>query len=227
MPLKIVRGKNLPIGIDLGSSAVKLAQLRLLEGNYELLAAATEEIPLECRIDQEQRLAFITDAIRRMLKPKTFMGKQCILSLPAEATVVQHVKMPRLKSDQVADAIRFELQGKLPYSVDDAIIRHVVAGDIPGDSDAKQEMIAFTVPRQTVDAYLTMSRRAKIDVVGINVESCAIVECFGRLFRRTSDAERTGRGGQFQDSKTADQNQQRNESPAGQGRPPGHRVVEE
>jgi len=36
-----------------------------------------------------------------------------------------------------------------------------------------------------------MSRKAKLDVVGVNVESCAIVECFGRLFRRTSDAERT------------------------------------
>jgi len=191
MALKIVKGKNLPIGIDLGSSAVKLAQLRLLEDNYELLAAATEEIPPECRTDQDQRLAFIGDAIRRMLKPKTFVGKQCILSLPAEATMVQHVKMPRLKSDQIADALRFELEGKLPYSVDDAVIRHIVAGDIPGDSEGKQEMIAFTVPRRTVDAYLAMSRRARLDVIGVNVESCAIVECFGRLFRRASDAERT------------------------------------
>ena len=191
MPLKIVKGKNLPIGVDLGTSTVKLAQMRLVESTYELVAAAAEEIPRECRSDLDQRLAFLADAIRRMTKSKTFAGKQCILSIPAETTVVQHVKMPRLKAELLPNAIRAELDGKLPYSVDDAIVRHVLAGDIPGDADHKQEMIAFSVSRQTVDAYLAMSRRAKLDVIGVNVESCAIVECFGRLFRRASDADRT------------------------------------
>ena len=191
MPLKSVRGKNLPIGVDLGSSTVKLAQMRLLENTYELVATQAGEIPRECRTDLDQRLAFLADTIRGMMKSKTFAGKQCVLSIPAETTVVQHIKMPRLKAELIPIAIRAELEGKLPYPVDDAIVRHVLAGDIPGDTDGKQEMIAFSVSRETIDAYLAMSRRAKLDVIGVNVESCAIVECFSRLFCRVSDAERT------------------------------------
>ena len=191
MPLKIAKGKDLPIGADLGSSTVKLAQLRQTDGNYELLAADARDIPPECRVDQEQRLAFLADAIRSMLKPKTFTGRRCILSIPADTTVVQHVKMHRMKEDMLSDAIGAELEGKLPYPFADAIVRHVVAGDIPGDPENKQELITFSVCREVIEAYLTMSRRAKLDVIGVNVESCAMVECFGRLFRRASDAERT------------------------------------
>ena len=191
MPLRIAKGKGLPIGADLGSSTVKLAQLRQSDGNYELLAADARDIPPECRADQDQRLAFLADAIKTMLKPKSFVGNRCILSIPAETTVVQHVKMPRMKEDMLSDALGAELEGKLPYPFSDAIVRHVVAGDIPGDSDNKQELITFSVSREVIEAYLAMSRRAKLDVIGVNVESCAMVECFGRLFRRASDAERT------------------------------------
>lgn len=191
MPLKIIKGKNLPIGADLGSSSVKLAQLRSVEGHHELLAADAREIPRECRTDQEQRLAFVADAIRAMQKGKTFSGRRCILSIPADMTIVQHIKMPRMKSELLPDALRAELEGKLPYPLQNAIIRHVVAGDIPGDPENKQELITFSVSRDVIEAYLAMSRRAKLDVIGVNVESCALIECFGRLFRRESDAERT------------------------------------
>jgi len=191
MPLRIVKGKNLPIGADLGSSTIKLAQLRLADDQYELLGADSRQIPPECQADQDQRMAFMADAIRAMLKTKTFTGRQSIVSIPAETTVVQHVKMPHMKPEMLTGALRAELEGKLPYPLEDAIVRHVLAGDIPGDSENQQELITFSVSRDVIEAYLGMSRRAKLDVVGVNVESCALVECFSRLFRRASDAERT------------------------------------
>lgn len=191
MPLNIGKRKGLPIGADLGSSSIKLAQLRLSEGAYELLGADAREIPRECRTDRDQRLAFLADTIRALLKDKTFLGRRCILSVPAETTVVQHIKMPHMKSDLLPDALRAELEGKLPYPSREAITRHVVAGDVPGNPESKQEVITFSVSREVIEAYLAMSRRAKLDVIGVNVESCALVECFGRLFRRASDAERT------------------------------------
>ena len=45
MSVKIVKGKILPIGVDLGSSALKVAQLRQVDGNHELLAAGCADVP--------------------------------------------------------------------------------------------------------------------------------------------------------------------------------------
>ena len=159
MPLKIVKGKNLPIGADLGSSSVKLAQLRSSQGQYELLAADAREIPRECRTDQEQRLAFMADAVRAMQKGKTFWGRRCILSIPADVTVVQHVKMPRMKSELLPDALRAELEGKLPFGGGEAIVRHLLAGTIYLEGKEMQERIVVAVSRGA-------KRTVRLDVVG-------------------------------------------------------------
>jgi len=40
MPLKFARATNLPMGVDLVSATVILAQLRLVDREYELVSAA-------------------------------------------------------------------------------------------------------------------------------------------------------------------------------------------
>jgi len=189
--LKIAKAKTLPIGVDLGCSSLKMAQLQFSEGAYSLLAAGSTSLPHSCRSSLTKRLEFLSGSIREILKSGHFKGQQCLLSLPAEATFVQHVRIPRGPADQIAQALRVELEGKLACPVSDAIIRHIVAGKTHGNGEGKQEIIAVATAKATLEAYLQMAHRAKLDVVGVNVEPCAIVECFSRLFRRTSDAART------------------------------------
>jgi len=191
MALKIVRGKSLPIGVDIGTTAVKMAQLRSTEEDIELLAAGAAIVPTYCREDLGDRLDTIAQNVRKILKTNAFRGREAILSLPAEATFVQHVKLPRMTPQEIPVALQVELQGKLPYPVEDAVIRFVIAGEAYGDGDPKQEIIAICTARHVLDRYLVMARKAKLDVIGVNVESCAVVECFARLFRRSSDTSRT------------------------------------
>ena len=191
MALKIVRGKTLPIGVDLGTSTVKLAQLRTDQGQLDLVAAASAQIPPAHRQVGGKRNGFLAQAIRKILRSAEFKGKQCILALPAQDTVVQHLKIANVAAGEIDQIIQQELQGRLPYPVEDAIVRHVVAGESCGETDGKQEVIAVCTARQVLNDYLSMARRAKLDVIGVNVESCAIVECFSRLFRRDNDVART------------------------------------
>ena len=191
MALKIIKGSSLPIGVDLGSSTIKVVQLRHADNGLELLAAGSLTVPRAYREDFTQRMQFASQSVRNIVKTKPFKSRQCVLSLPADTTVVQHVKVPKLPPEEIPKALQWELRGKLPYPVDQAIIRHLVAGDVFGDGEAKQEVIVVAAAKSTVEAVLAMARRAKLDVVGINVEPCAIVECFGRLVPRSSDTGRT------------------------------------
>ncbi len=192
MALRIVRAKTLPIGVDLGSSMLKMVQLRMNEGTPELLAAGSADIPPADRSDDSRkRLDVIARNIRSLLKSADFKGPRCVLSIPAGETFVQHLKVPKLPPQDMALAIRNELYGKLPYPVDEAVIRHIVAGDVYGEGESLQEVIAVCASRRQLEGYLDMARRSKLDVTCVNIEPCAIVECFSRMFRRASDAGRT------------------------------------
>ena len=208
MAVKLTRASNLPIGVDVGSASVTLAQLRLVEQHYQLISAASAELdgapagggagPEPAAADRESALV---DAIRRLLWQNVFKGRRCILSLPARDTFVQHLKIPKDSyetPEELDRAVRWELVTRTPHfagnpaEADDAVVRHVMIGrEVYEDGQPKDEAIAFCVTQATMRRYLDAARRARLQVVGVSVESCAIVECFSRLFRRAADIERT------------------------------------
>jgi len=190
MAVKTVKGKMLPIGLDLGTTAVRMVQFRQNQGSYDLVAAGSADIPEESQADFQSRLSFCVSAIKGILKDNPFSGRECVMSLPAEATFVQHVKIPRTPAENVHSAVLGEIQGKLPFPAAGAEIRHIVAGEVVGDGEPRQEVIVVATARETVMASLAMARKAGLDISGVNIESCAIVECFGRLFRRAGDQNR-------------------------------------
>ncbi len=180
----------LPIGVDLGSSAAKLVQLRVLKDGIELSALGNIEIPQHIRKDQFARLDYFSHNIPKVLRADSFKGHKCILGLPAENTFVRHVKVPRLDPKATEAAVRRAAQSELPYPVNEAIIRHIVAGEVYSEGEVRQEVIVVAIPLSTMDAYLGMTNRAGLEVVGVNVEPLALVQCFTGLFDWGTDDEK-------------------------------------
>jgi type IV pilus assembly protein PilM len=191
MSTRTKKAKYFPIGVDLGTRFLKVAQVRLTaDGKLALVAATSVETPRLPQADTSTRARMIGETVGQMCHDHQFKGTQCVLSLPAELTFLQHMKMDKMPDDQLASALKWELTSKLPYDPSEAEIRHVVAGDIYVDNTPKQEVIAVGARRDAIEAYVEAFRRVKLECVGVNVEPCAIVECFARLFRRSHDAKR-------------------------------------
>lgn len=182
----------LPTGVDIGSSAVKLVQLRSGKNGVELSAYGTVDIPQSCSDDRCERMGFLAKHIQHIIRRGGFRGRKCVLGIPAEDTFVRHIKVPRTADPKNTElAVRRGVQNELPYPVRDAVIRHIVTGEVYCDGEAKQEIIVAAIPIDTMDAYLDMARRAGLRVVGVSIESLAIVECFSHLFSWGSDQEHT------------------------------------
>ncbi len=189
MAMKWVKARVFPIGIDLGTHSLKMAQMRLQEGQLELMAAAAVEVPTGLGTDLASRGRFFVQSVRDLLKDHPFKGRQCVMSLPASQTFVEHIRMAKMPAAQRSQALVWELQGKLPFDPSRAVIQHVVAGEILAGEEPKEELIVMAARRELVEGYLDMARKAKLDCSAINLEPCAIVECFSRLFRRLEDQQ--------------------------------------
>lgn len=191
MKLTITQRKTLPIGIDLGTSSIKLAQLQADGEAINLIAAASVQIPSTIPKDIAGHLDFLNETVGRLIREHPFLNRSCILSLPAEATSVRHLKLPKMSPQETAKALQWELAGKLPYPIEESVVRYVPAGETLCEGENRQELIAVCVPRCTVHACIGLARANKLDLAGINIEPFAIAECFNRLFRRAADLART------------------------------------
>ena len=180
-----------PIGVDFGSDSLRMAQVEAVDGEFRLVAAASADVPAQMRQDPTARLNFYADTVRDLLTSGNFRGKRAILSLPAASTFIQHLRMPKLEDEELKKALPWEARGKLPIDPSHAVLRHIVAGEIYQDQEQKSEVVLMAASRELVNQLLAAASRAKLDVVGMNVEAKAVVDCFTHLYRRKTDADLT------------------------------------
>src|SRR4051794_4956778 len=167
-----------PIGVDFGSECLRLAQVSMTTGEARLVAAASADVPSHVRHDPAARINFFVDAVRDLLSQGKFRGRETVLGLPASQMFIQHLRMPKMDADGMKKALPWELRGKLPIDPNQAQLRHIIAGDVYEGQEAKSEVIVMAAAKEAVLQYLAAAARAKLDVIGMNIEAKAIVDCF-------------------------------------------------
>lgn len=178
-----------PIGIDFGSDGLRMAQVENVDGEYKLVAAARVDVPAHLKTDSAGKLTFFVDSVREMLTQGNFRGRRVVLSMPASAMSIQHLRVAKMEESALKAALPWECRGKLPYDPSHALLRHIIAGEVFADGEQKNEVIVMAAQREWVNQFLAAAARARLDVVGMNVEPKALIDCFSSVYRRKSDQE--------------------------------------
>jgi type IV pilus assembly protein PilM len=179
--------KSNPIGVDFGSDSLKMAQVSWENGEPQLIAAASAEVPGHVRHNAPARLNFFADAARELLSSGGFRGREAVLALPAASMFIQHLRLAKMDDEMLKKALPWEARGKLPIDPSHALLRHLVAGEIYHDSDPKSEVILMAAAKELVNNLLNAAVKAKLDVIGMSVEPSAMVDCFGHIYKRSED----------------------------------------
>ena len=180
-----------PIGVDFGSDCLRMAQVETAGGEVRLVAAASADVPQHVRSDANARIQFFAETTRDLLNHGSFRGRRAVLALPAASMYIQHLRLPKLDENETKKVLPFEAAGKIPVDPAAALMRHLVAGEVYQDQEPKNEVILMAAQRELVNQLLQAAARAKLDVVGMNVEPKAVVDCFGHVYRRKTDTETT------------------------------------
>jgi type IV pilus assembly protein PilM len=180
-----------PIGVDFGSDSLRLAQVQWTDNECKLVAAACADVPQHVRHNSASRIEFFVETVRDLLAQGEFKGRQAVLGLPASCMSIQHLRMPKLDEEETRKALPWESRGKIPIDPSQALLRHLIAGEVYQDQDPKNEVIVMAAARDFVNGLIAASAKAKLDIVGMNVEPKALVDCFGHVYRRKNDQEVT------------------------------------
>jgi type IV pilus assembly protein PilM len=147
---------------------------------------------MSIRRDNNARMQFLADACKNVHAKGKFAGKQIVVGIPASLMHVVHLRVPKMDDDALRRALPWELKGKIPIEPSRALLRHVVAGPIFQDQEEKLELIVMAVQRETVDQFIRLAEMAKLNVVGLQPEPKALLDCFRLLFRKkNADSELT------------------------------------
>jgi type IV pilus assembly protein PilM len=180
------------IGVSFGTHAIRLAHCSLESSSKQhehiLHAAAICAVPEDVRTQEAVRSRFYVDSLKAALVRGRFSTRRAVLGVPNWMVHVRQLRVPKVDPTQLPSAIEAELSGKLASDISNYSIRHTVAGDLNSDQGNKQEVVVYAIEKNTLQELLDGAEAAKLDVVGVGIETKAIVDCFGHVYRRKIDA---------------------------------------
>lgn len=128
--------KNAFLGLDVGTSSIKIVELKAIDGRPVLSNYAWMKLGAgfssEEEANTEHSQAMLSQCIRRMVKKSGFSSGDAYVSLPAFGGLVTMIEFPEMADADMEQAIRFEAHKYIPTSLDEVVISWEVVEKVPG-----------------------------------------------------------------------------------------------
>jgi Tfp pilus assembly PilM family ATPase len=189
-------GKNnkkvCPIGIDLGSGYLRMAQLGQNGQGLFLQSAALQANPEDLEFRGPAWQHWAADTIRNLIHDNDFMGKSVVTAIPSDELFIDPIKVPRSALKQISNVLPQKLQKRLPFPIENALFQHIVIEPGEGNNSDAVDILAISANREDINRHLAIYEKAGLDVMGISIWPTAMVQSFVNFFcRRESEQDTT------------------------------------
>jgi type IV pilus assembly protein PilM len=148
------------IGLDIGSSSITVVHLETSFRKFQWTHVARRTWPLVTgdQAEHKQRLA-LDAAMEELLELGELEGDVVVTALPSDRVISRVLHFPFTNISQIESAIGFELEGHVPYSVDEIVYDFHV---LEQGEDGTRVFVA-AVPREEFEAQLDFLETHGID----------------------------------------------------------------
>lgn len=166
-----------PFGLDLSDLSVKAIWLER-EGRGNLVSSfGSVPIALGSIVDGDiVNEDAVVQAIRDLLGktvPKPVKTRKVICSLPETKAFLRVLSLPQMVSEEVKEAIRWEIEANIPLSLDQVYYDYQVLDKKLFKERNKMSVLVVAVARSMVDQIHGVLEKAGLEVVGLETESIA------------------------------------------------------
>lgn len=196
--LKLFGKKTDPvIGLDIGSTSVRLLQLSSHGSGYRIEHFGVEPLGEGVVVDKVvQDIEAISNAVSRAVRASGTRAKYCAIAVSGSAVFTKTISLPSdLAESDIESQVQVEANQYVPYPLDEVSLDFEVLGPSPRNADSMDILLAAS-KSENVE-----SRQDAIDAAGlkakvVDVEAFAIANAF-ELIRKRDGVNRSDAVGFF------------------------------
>lgn len=174
------------IGLDIGSSSVKLVELvDAGKGMLRLERYAIEPLPRGAVVDGNiDKIDVVAEAVRRAWRKSGAKIKNVAMALPASAVITKRIALPaNLREEELEMQVESEANQYIPFALDEVSLDFQVLGAIPNSPDDVEVLIAAS-RKEKVEDRVAVAQAAGLKPVIVDVESYAARAAIERLIEQ-------------------------------------------
>ncbi len=160
MDLKGIFKKDFIVGLDIGTSSIKLAQFLKKEDGLHLVRVAKEEIAPTS--DESSAEKEILASLQKLIRGIDIKKSKFIVSINCPKTAIRRIIVPYMPRSELADGIRLEAKNYFPFPIEEAELDFEIVGDVIEKGVKKYQVIIATSPKKTVNEHLSLLEKIGI-----------------------------------------------------------------
>ena len=171
------RKKDL-IGIDIGSSSVKMVQLREARGGYQLVNLGMSMLPPEAIVDNAiMDSSSVVGVIRELVESHKVKTKNVATSISGHSVIIRKILLPIMTEEEMEASIQWEAEQYIPFEISEVNLDFQILGPDANDS-SQMNVLLVAAKKDFVNDYLALFRECGLNPLVMDVDCFAVANVF-------------------------------------------------
>lgn len=169
------------VGLDIGSSAIKVAQLKESKGRYFLQKFGVKPLEPEVIVDgtvmDEGR---VVSAIQELFEETNIKNKHVAVSISGHAVIVKKISLPPMPDEELEAQVKLAAEQYIPFDINEVNIDfHVLPPDPSSDGQGDMAVILVAAKKDKINELTELVKTAGLIPMVMDVDAFAIENMHG------------------------------------------------
>jgi len=170
-------------GLDIGSNALKLAEIRKTGKGYQLLNAGVMHLPPEAIVEGAVMNApAVVDAIQNLLDVHKPESRNVATSVCGHSVIIKKVSLPVMSREELEQSIQWEAEQYIPFNIHDVNLDYQILSPLEEKGEesrtGQMDVLLVAAKKDLVEDYASLLREADLRPVIMDVASFAVENMF-------------------------------------------------
>ena len=165
------------MGVDIGSFAVKVVQLRRASSHWVVTAAGVVDISEKGTDNPGRKETNSARAVHNCMRLSGIKSKLAVCAVGGAEVAVRNFEFPIIPEEQIENAIMLEAKQVCPFNTDQIAVDYRLIPD--GGGKTRGYLVVAT--DRLVKSIVRLTNRAHLNCAMVDVDGLALLNCFNEL----------------------------------------------
>ena len=170
-------GRQEVMGVDIGSFAVKIVQLRKASNHWLVTAAGIVDISEKGTDNPGRKETNSARAVHNCMRLTGIKTKHAVCGVGGAEVAVRNFEFPIIPEEQIERAIMMEARQVCPFNTDQIAVDYRLIPD--GDGKTRGYLVVAT--DKLIKSVVRVTGRAHLNCAMMDVDGLALLNCFNQL----------------------------------------------
>ena len=156
------------VGLDIGTSTIKVVQLLKTKEQFSLVKASIEE--LKFNAEEKDKL----NALKRLFKRAKISEKEVNISIEGPSVIIRTIQLPKMSEADLKNAIKYEAEKYIPYNVNEVI----VDCQIISEAENNMGVLLVAAKKDSINDKIQLVQKAGLCPWVVDIDSFALINAF-------------------------------------------------